>query len=696
VEERLIALAKRFWPELETLSGPNLVAGVGDVIGVLYSLPLVLVGVLWLIAVTDLALVRAEWPVLCLLFVLLVLFERFGFVVLVELKPGRFANLAGSLEGIITWSAALMFGPTALWLAFLWWVIDFTRNWRRLISTDVRWNLARSFVQTVAVDVFAGLVALAFYRPWGGDFPLPGLALDQMLPAFYVTGFRIFVQSLIIMPLILYLSSSSILALAEASSSRWVLIRFVVGALALPLLIDPFAVLASGLHTQHGLGVYLFFIAGVLWANLLAHQLSRAFGRSQQRSRELERLEQLGRAIIDAPPDASTLPDMLEEHVPLMFPFCRVEIRLFPDRILVHHPEDWEYVADEVWEWLGTASEANYFLPEATLPWDEHPASHALLVAPILDVESAARPIGGIYLCRRRVQGAPAVASLLPAVQSLAAQIASALHSAQVYEQTLAHQKVAQELALAGRIQVSFLPRSLPEIPGWQLTAMLEPARETSGDFYDLIPLPNGWLGILIADVADKGMGAALYMALSRTLIRTYAVEYDAQPELALGAANRRILMDTQADLFVSVFCGLLDPVTGTLTYCNAGHNPPYLLRVRSGDGVQSLPKTGMLMGIMEDATWEQRVLQLVPGDVLVLYTDGVTEAQNRQGEFFGEERMIEAVRSHLHSPPSQGLSAQDVHDALMAEIRRFVGDAPQFDDLTLMVVVRDVCEDVS
>ncbi len=246
------------------------------------------------------------------------------------------------------------------------------------------------------------------------------------------------------------------------------------------------------------------------------------------------------------------------------------------------------------------------------------------------------------------------------------------------------HQKVAQELALAGEIQASFLPDTLPTISGWQLAATLEPARETSGDFYDFIPLPNGRLGIVIADVVDKGMGAALYMALSRTLIRTYAIEYDTQPELVFSAANRRILLDTHTKLFVTMFYGILDPITGILTYCNAGHNPPYLLNTQNRDTVQALRRTGLPLGVFEEVTWTQGSVLLAPGDSLVLYTDGVPEARDQQEEFFGEKRLLEIVQANL------GHSAQDIQNALLAEVHQFMGDAPRLDDITVMVVVRD------
>ncbi len=332
------------------------------------------------------------------------------------------------------------------------------------------------------------------------------------------------------------------------------------------------------------------------------------------------------------------------------------------------------------WEWLATQSEAQQFRLGEVPPWDTQAADDALVVAPILAMETK-EPIGGIHLSLR---GDPdAAPSLLPAVNSLAAQICSALHGARVYAQELAHESVSRELALAGEIQANFLPDTLPDVPGWQLAAMLRPATETSGDFYDLIHLPNGRFGILVADVVGKGMGAALYMALSRTLIRTFALEFDTQPELALSAANRRIVADAGADLFVTVFYGVIDPSSGELTYSNAGHNPPYLLSARDGNVIQELDRTGVPLGILDGGTWQQRVVRLDPGDVLLLYTDGITEAQNAQEAFFDEDRLREVVRANL------GRSARDIQDSVIAQVADFVGDTPQFDDITMMVVVR-------
>jgi sigma-B regulation protein RsbU (phosphoserine phosphatase) len=248
-----------------------------------------------------------------------------------------------------------------------------------------------------------------------------------------------------------------------------------------------------------------------------------------------------------------------------------------------------------------------------------------------------------------------------------------------------AHRKVEHELAVAWTIQSSFLPDELPDVPGWQVVATLEPARQTSGDFYDFIPLPGDRLGLLVADVADKGTPAALFMALSRTLIRTYALEHPGEPARALTAANDRICADTQSGLFVTVFYGVLDPARGTLSFCNAGHNPPYLLRAGSGGAVERLSTSGLVLGILEGEVWQEGVAQVAPGDLLVLYSDGIPEAHNESGAFFGEERLL-AVLDRYRSQP-----AGEVQAAVLAEVRAFVGDAPQFDDLTLLILTREV-----
>ncbi|MCK5314061.1 MAG: PP2C family protein-serine/threonine phosphatase, partial [Anaerolineales bacterium] len=241
-----------------------------------------------------------------------------------------------------------------------------------------------------------------------------------------------------------------------------------------------------------------------------------------------------------------------------------------------------------------------------------------------------------------------------------------------------------QELLLAGRMQASLLPESVPLVNGWQLAAYWRPARETSGDFYDFIEFPDGRIGLVLADVTDKGMGAALYMALSRTLLRTYATEYLMRPDMVLRMVNQRILADTHGGLFITLFYGVLDPANGMLVYCNAGHHPPFMVRAEPEASTDLLTRTGIPLGVNEDATWESREVHIHPGDLLLLYSDGVIEAQNVDKELFGEGRVLDIIRAYLSR------QARDVEEALLSGVRDFAGDAPQFDDITLMVIKRD------
>jgi sigma-B regulation protein RsbU (phosphoserine phosphatase) len=252
-----------------------------------------------------------------------------------------------------------------------------------------------------------------------------------------------------------------------------------------------------------------------------------------------------------------------------------------------------------------------------------------------------------------------------------------------------ANDKMAQELALAGEVQASFLPRELPRVIDWQLSAALKPARATSGDFYDFIALPDGRVGILVADVSDKGAGAALYMALSCTLIRTYAAQFPEQPELVLSAVNRRILRDTSANQFVTVFFGVLDPGRGRLVYANAGHPPPYHVSA-SAEGVRELVGTGIPLGVFQDQGWGQEVLQVDRGETVLFYTDGITEACNSEGALFGEERLLESVKAALSPVGSQRPTARGVQEAILRDVHAFLGDASQSDDIALTVLMRE------
>ncbi len=240
-----------------------------------------------------------------------------------------------------------------------------------------------------------------------------------------------------------------------------------------------------------------------------------------------------------------------------------------------------------------------------------------------------------------------------------------------------------QELALAGRMQASLLPELPPNPPGWNLSAIWRPARETSGDFYDFINCPDGRLGLVLADVTDKGIGAALYMALSRTLLRTFAEEHPYSPGEVLRAVNQRILDDTHGGLFITMFYGLLEPTTGTLIYSNAGHHPPYLLKNEADQVPSALMRTGIPLGVDNQAAWGESSVQIAPGDLLLMYTDGVVDAQNAEGEPMGFKPMLEIASTLKHR------TARDVQDALISEVRAYAGSEQQFDDLTLVLLQR-------
>jgi serine phosphatase RsbU (regulator of sigma subunit) len=244
---------------------------------------------------------------------------------------------------------------------------------------------------------------------------------------------------------------------------------------------------------------------------------------------------------------------------------------------------------------------------------------------------------------------------------------------------TAERERYQRELEIAHDIQQSFLPRAFPAVAGFDIAAHNVPARHVGGDFYDFIPLSNGRWGLLVADVSDKGVPAALFMALSRSLVRAYSLEYESVPA-ALAAFNAFVAADNPSSMFVTLFYATLEPEARRLAYINAGHNPPILVRGRERQ-VVLLRAHGIALGIWPEVELEEHPLQLEPEDVVVLYTDGVTEAFNAGHEMFGEERLIEVVRG------CPATSAQELLVAIEAEVATFTDGAAQSDDITLLVL---------
>jgi sigma-B regulation protein RsbU (phosphoserine phosphatase) len=266
-------------------------------------------------------------------------------------------------------------------------------------------------------------------------------------------------------------------------------------------------------------------------------------------------------------------------------------------------------------------------------------------------------------------------------VEGIAHQTAIAVENARLYEAVLAQERMTQELRLASEIQASFLPESCPLLPGWEIAADWRAAREVGGDFYDFIPLGRDRLGLVIADVSDKGVPAALFMSLSRTLVRASAVDIHS-PAKVLQHVNELIMADARSGMFVTIFYGVLDRGTGRLTYASAGHNPPVWWR-RAESQMTTLTAKGVVVGVAEDIVLEERQVGLEPGDILVLYTDGVTEPINAQVEEFGEERLMQTIAEASDRRCEE--LVHHIHDAVSA----FVGDQAQFDDYTLVAVKR-------
>jgi serine phosphatase RsbU (regulator of sigma subunit)/anti-sigma regulatory factor (Ser/Thr protein kinase) len=267
-------------------------------------------------------------------------------------------------------------------------------------------------------------------------------------------------------------------------------------------------------------------------------------------------------------------------------------------------------------------------------------------------------------------------------LDNLAAQAAPALRVGQLVREQEAEaatrQRFEQELEVARLIQQNFLPKELPDLPGWQVAAYYRPAREVGGDFYDVIPLPDGRVAFVVGDVTDKGIPAALVMSATRSVLRASATRL-IEPGVVLERVNEHLCPDMPAKMFVTCLYGVLDPASGLLRFANAGHDLPY---VKTRDGVIELRARGMPLGLMPGMEYEEKEAVLEPGDSVLLHSDGVVEAHDPDREMFGFPRLKETMAG---SP-----GGQELIDRVIAVLEAFTGPgAEQEDDITMVTLQR-------
>jgi len=264
-------------------------------------------------------------------------------------------------------------------------------------------------------------------------------------------------------------------------------------------------------------------------------------------------------------------------------------------------------------------------------------------------------------------------------LRSCAAQFALLLENARLTERVVEQEKLRRDVALAAEVQRRLLPEKPPETSVGGLAAVSLPARVVGGDYYDFFDAGDRRIGIALADIAGKGVAAALVMSVVQASLRIIAAEGNVSlPELA-ARMNRFLYRSTGSNSYATFFYAQIDERTRELRYVNAGHNPPYLLRLAAG--IEELATGGTVIGMFPQASYEEAKVDLQAGDVLVAFTDGVTEALNLGEEEFGEERLKELLRRVAHLPVG------DMSVEISRELREWIGEAAQYDDLTFIVM---------
>ncbi len=301
--------------------------------------------------------------------------------------------------------------------------------------------------------------------------------------------------------------------------------------------------------------------------------------------------------------------------------------------------------------------------------------------AHVYPLNAQGRLVGAMMVGMSAENNHPLSTRRLNILNGIAQQAATAVVNNQLYKESAERDRLQQELNVAREIQASFIPAGDPDIPGCDVASLWLAAREVSGDFYDFLPRSDGTWGIVIADVADKGVPAALFMALSRTIIRTVGFNRK-DPGEVLTRVNRIINFDAESDLFVTVFYAVWDPASNIISFANGGHNPPILMNKKGESRLLKAP--GIALGVLPDVNIKTRSTRIERGDTLILYTDGVTEAMNEDYDEFGMERLYLTARAARKG------DAHSMVQAISDSINDHAGGTPQFDDVTLVILKRE------
>jgi serine phosphatase RsbU (regulator of sigma subunit) len=417
----------------------------------------------------------------------------------------------------------------------------------------------------------------------------------------------------------------------------------------------------------------------------------------RQRVEELAALNRMGGEMLRASLDEDSLCELIYQQASRIVDASNFQLGLFEGddyamRVWIRHgvrqtPAAFARAAGEgIIGWVGRTGQPllvrDFVAESAALPAAPNYASpdppRSAIFVPLL---AGDRPIGVMAI--QSYQRAAFTQNHLRLLTTMANQAAGAISNARLQTEAAEKRRLEQELEVARQIQASLLPECCPNVPGYDLAAEWRSALQVGGDLYDFFHLSDGRWGLLVGDVSGKGVSAALFMALARSLIRSAVIGAES-PAAGLRRASKWILDDTTSGLFITVFYGVLDPAVHRIVYVNCGHLPALIARA-DGSGPEWLRAPGTALGIVEEVALEEHSASLAPGDTLLIYTDGVTEAQDAAGAFFGAGRLADSARQ---APAME--NAGGVVDSLLRDLADFVGSAPQSDDITIVALRRN------